>query len=56
MIDGGGNVINPVWPSVEFLYYRRNFPNPTAAAKNQSSFDIWGMDCVSNAMGVNNCE
>ena len=48
-----GHVKNGARPS-EFLYYRRNFPYPTALAHNRNTFDIWGTDCFGTPFALNN--
>ncbi|MHC4605449.1 MAG: prepilin-type N-terminal cleavage/methylation domain-containing protein [Planctomycetota bacterium] len=58
MLDMNGDVNNPVWPHSEIMCYRRNYPNPTAQAKNRTSFDIWGRDCnaVDPGNGIPTCD
>lgn len=37
-----GDVRNPYSPRDEILHYRNNVAVPNAAARNRSSFDLWG--------------
>lgn len=58
-LDGAGNIMSPIRPGVDILYYKNqrvNFPGNQgdANAHNKQSFDIWCADCNNITNGCNN--
>lgn len=58
-LDASGNIISPIFPGIEILYYKNNrinFPanQGDASAHNKQSFDLWTKDCNQVPDGVNN--
>ncbi len=58
-LDASGNIVSPIHPTVEILYYKNNrinFPQNQndAAVHNKQRFDLWCMDCSGVSNGCNN--
>jgi len=58
-LDGAGNIVSPVHPGIDILYYKNhriNFPanQSDASAHNKQSFDLWCKNCNNVVDGINN--